>query len=970
MKDYDHIKIEKKWQEFWVKEKIFAAQDFSEKKKWYTLVEFPYPSGAGLHVGHVRSYAALDAVSRKKRMEGYNVLYPIGWDAFGLPTENYALKTGIHPRKATDENIQTFRRQLQELGLSYDWDREVDTTDPQYYKWTQWIFLKLLEKGLAYKKKMPINWCLSCKIGLANEEVVNGVCERCGGEVEKREKEQWMLAITKYADRLIDDLETVDFLDRIQSQQINWIGKSHGAEIDFEMDILRGKEYFNLGEKKETTALYLLTFNTEKNVSLNEECALSLQKIFRDIARKHNFYIAVGAVMSDHIHLVVADPLERDMEKLMQVIKGSSSKFLKEDATLKDNGGFKPADIGVEKKRRERGYTYKKLWRDGYNFEPIKSASDLEKTLEYVRQNPKKRNEAEERVFFDWEKVTVFTTRPDTLFGATYFVLAPEHPLVSQITTSEQKEAVEKYRKKVATESDLARQEAKEKTGVFTGAYALNPATKEKIPVWIADYVMMGYGTGAIMCVPAHDERDYEFAKKFDLPIREVVEPSQENKKLLNKTGHKFYIGGGISINSSFLNGLSTEIAKEKMIQHLEAEGIGKRQVNYKLRDWVFSRQRYWGEPIPVVHCSKCGTVSLPESELPLELPPVKEYQPTDSGESPLARAKDWVKTQCPKCGGDAERETDTMPNWAGSSWYFLRYIDPHNDQVFADRKKLDYWTPVDLYNGGMEHTTLHLLYSRFWHKFLYDCGYVPTSEPYAKRISHGMILAEDGRKMSKSFGNVINPDDIIREYGADVLRVYEMFMGPFDQAIAWDSGALAGVKRFLDRVWKLCGKPITEENLNKKCVQLIHKSIKKIGDDVNEFKFNTAVSQLMILLNELSDQKAISRSALRIFTLLLSPFAPHMAEEIWQEVLGEAKTLAYEPWPEYDPQFLIDEEVTYAVQVNGKVRGDFQISKDASKEEVLSEAKKLEKVSKYLKEGEIKKEIFVPGKIVGFVVK
>lgn len=797
MKAYDHNAVETKWQKFWVDQKTFAAEDFSQKPKWYTLVEFPYPSGAGLHVGHVRSYAALDAVSRKKRMEGFNVLYPIGWDAFGLPTENYAIKTKIHPRQATDENIKTFRRQLQALGLSYDWDREVDTTDPKYYKWTQWIFLKLLEKGLAYKKKMPINWCLSCKIGLANEEVVNGVCERCGGEVEKREKEQWMLAITKYADRLISDLDTVDFLEKIKAQQINWIGKSHGAEITFQ---------------------------------------------------------------------------------------------------------FENSD----------------------------------------------------------EKVIAFTTRPDTLFGATYFVLAPEHPLVQKMCSTKNKAKVDAYIKKCATESDLERQEAKVKTGEPLGVNVINPATGKPIPVWIADYVMMGYGTGAIMCVPAHDERDHEFAEKFNLPIVEVVgdidDPFQKN--------------GGKMKNSGFLDGLPVEEAIEKMIQHLEKEKVGVRKVNYKLRDWVFSRQRYWGEPIPVVHCDKCGTVPLPESELPLELPEIESYEPTDDGQSPLARIETWVKTKCPKCQGEAKRETDTMPNWAGSSWYFLRYVDAHNDTAFADEKKLKYWTPINLYNGGMEHTTLHLLYSRFWHKFLYDCGYVPTSEPYAKRISHGMILAEDGRKMSKSFGNVINPDEIVKKYGADVLRVYEMFMGPFDQAIAWDSGALAGVKRFLDKVWNtFVNRKIEDICLPDDLRKVLAQTIKKVGDDIDNFKFNTAVSQLMILMNAVPKEGPFSQGALRKICLLLAPFAPHLAEEIWHEILRESDTLAHEAWPTYDPKFLIDDTVTYAVQVNGKVRGELEIAKDADKDTVLAEAKKLEKVAKYLEEGEIKKEIFVPGKIVGFVV-
>ncbi len=802
MKPYDHQAIEARWQKHWEEHESFRAEDTSKKPKWYTLVEFPYPSGAGLHVGHVRSYTALDAVSRKKRMEGFNVLYPIGWDAFGLPTENYAIKTKIHPSLATEQNVAIFKRQLKALGLSYDWSREVNTTDPAYYKWTQWIFLQLYKKGLAYKKKMPINWCLSCKIGLANEEVVNGQCERCGGNVEKREKEQWMLAITKYADRLISDLETVDYLDKIKTQQINWIGRSEGAEIEFQIT--------------------------------NDE-----------------------------------------------------------------------------------------------------------------------------------SRIKVFTTRPDTLFGATYFVIAPEHPLVQKMCSTAQKKEVEAYIKKCAAESELTRQEGKTKTGVFTGAYVINPANGEKIPVWISDYVMMGYGTGAVMCVPAHDERDFEFAKKFDLPIREVVKPKKSE-------GVECFGGEGTAINSDFLDGLETKEAKEKMIQWLEKKKIGTRKVHYKLRDWIFSRQRYWGEPIPIVHCPKCGEVPIPESELPLELPNVKSYEPTDTGESPLARIIEWVNCACPKCKGKAKRETDTMPNWAGSSWYFLRYIDPKNDKAFADAKKLKYWTPIDLYNGGMEHTTLHLLYSRFWHKFLFDCGFVPTSEPYAKRISHGMILAEDGKKMSKSLGNVINPDGIVQKYGADTLRLYEMFMGPFDQAIVWNSGALMGMRRFLERVWRIFHekKPV-EACATNEFRRVLNQSIKKITDDLNHFKFNTAISQLMILLNAVPQEGSeFSRLALRKMCLIFSPFAPHMAEELWQEVLGEKNSLAHEKWPEANPEFLIEDTVTYAVQVNGKLRADFQTPRNMGKEEVIALAKAQEKVAKYLKEGKIVKEIFVPGKIVGFVVR
>ncbi|MCF7917905.1 leucine--tRNA ligase [Candidatus Gracilibacteria bacterium] len=809
MKEYNHTSVEAKWQKFWVENKTFAAEDFSKKEKWFTLVEFPYPSGAGLHVGHVRSYAALDTLSRKKRMEGYNVLYPIGWDAFGLPTENYAIKNKIHPRVATDANIKTFRRQLQALGLSYDWDREVDTTDPEYYKWTQWIFLKLLEKGLAYKKKMPINWCLSCKIGLANEEVVNGVCERCGGAVEKRDKEQWMLAITKYADRLIDDLATVDFLEKIKAQQINWIGRKQWIDITYPID-------------------------------------------------------------------------------------GTG------------------------------------------------------------------------------ETVVVSTTRPDTNFGATFVVLAPEHPLLSSelIPLSHRKE-VEKYIKQSQKKSDLDRvSEGRKKTGVFTGLYCVNQLNNKRMPLWVGDFVLGTVGTGAVVGVPGHDLRDFEFAQACDIPIIRVVVGKDGDRSPITRA-EQVQEDEGTMINSEFLNGMEIKEAISAVMDYLEKKGWGKRTMRYNLRDWVFSRQRYWGEPIPVVHCAKCGTVPLPETELPLKLPDTAEYEPTDNGESPLARMESWVNTKCPKCQGAAKRETDTMPNWAGSSWYFLRYTDAHNDKAFADLKKLKYWTPVNLYNGGMEHTTLHLLYSRFWHKFLYDCGYVPTAEPYAKRISHGMILAEDGKKMSKSLGNVINPDDIIKKYGADVLRVYEMFMGPFDQAISWDSGALAGVKRFLDKIWKtFSSRKIVDECPSDDFRRVLNQTIKKVGEDIDNFKFNTAVAQLMILMNAVEDGKEFSGKSLRKICLILAPFAPHLAEEIWHEVLGGKDTLSYEKWPEYDLKFLETTTVHYAVQVNGKLRGDFEISKEATKEEAIAAAKTIEKVAKYLSEGKIIKEIVVLGKIVGFVVK
>lgn len=985
MNKYDPNTIEPKWQEQWEKEGYFHAVEDPDKEKWYTLIEFPYPSGAGLHVGHVRSYTALDIVSRKKRMQGFNVLYPIGWDAFGLPTENYAIKNKIHPVKATADNVATFKRQIQSIGLSFDWTREVNTTDPLYYKWTQWIFLQLFKAGLAYQDEIAINWCPSCRIGLANEEVVEGKCERCGGETTKKMKEQWMLKITEYAQRLIDDLETVDYLPQIAHQQVNWIGRSDGADIDFK---------------------------------------------------------------------------------------------------VKSDG-----DAG-------------------------------DKTIR------------------------VFTTRPDTLYGATYMVLAPEHELVDGITTEEQREAVEQYKKQAAAKSELERTELeKEKTGVFTGAYAVNPVNGREIPVWIADYVLASYGTGAIMAVPAHDQRDFEFAQQHSLPIFQVVKDEEPKEQLtiehfntllelrdalknegaglilvggfareaytgseqlhtdfdiyvkegdlekveafckekgwkfaehdhpafdftawygsssddnmgiyfdvmvLKEDGGKFvdetvngrrfewgapsvveehevrgekfrmpnevllgslyqYLARGLkeadenegwAVNSPVINHMPTVEAKEKMTQWLEDEGIGKRAVQYKLRDWVFSRQRYWGEPIPIIHCEQCGTVAVPEDQLPVELPEVEEYEPTDTGESPLAKIEDWVNTECPECGGAAQRETDVMPNWAGSSWYWLRYTDPKNDAEFAGQEKLNYWTPVDLYSGGMEHTTLHLLYSRFWHKFLYDKGLVPTSEPYMRRRAHGMVLAQDGKKMSKSLGNVINPDDIVEQFGADTLRVYEMFMGPFDEAISWNENGVKGISRFLDRVWIVSNRIIDEVKKDKLKQQKepsrrIEKTIKKVTEDIDEMKFNTAVAQLMIFFNgednkpdwrnklnskgewetmkDAGKQNEVDFQALKKFIVLLSVFAPHMSEELWQRVDEENTSITQEPWPTWNDELVTDETVEVAVQVNGKTRDTIMIAPDAEEGPAKKAALASEKISNYIEGAEVVKTIYVPGKIINLVVK
>ncbi len=806
MKPYNHIKIEKKWQKYWESKKLNRVKENAKdakgnkKKKFYSLIEFPYPSGEGLHVGHIRSNTAMDIISRKRRMEGYNVLYPIGWDAFGLPTENYAIKTGIQPAIVTKRNTDTFRKQLKALGFSFDWSCEINTTDPKYYKWTQWIFLQFLKEGLAYKKRMTINWCPKDLIGLANEEVIDGCCERCGTKVEKRDKEQWMLAITKYADRLDRDLDHTEFLEKIKIQQRNWIGKSEGAEIDFQIKI-----------------------------------------------------------------------------------------------NNKDN-----------------------------------------------------------------KKINVFTTRPDTIFGVTYIVLSPEHSLVKELMNSiSNKNDVEKYIKDIKNKSDIERTDAKsDKTGIeLQGIKAINPANNEEVPVWIADYVLADYGTGAVMAVPAHDERDRQFAEKYNLPIREI------------------------------------ELVDKKEI----TESVGGKWVTkYKLRDWIFSRQRYWGEPIPVVHCEKCGIVPVPEKELPIKLPKVKNYKPTETGESPLANIDKWVNTKCPKCrakgiNSSAKRETDTMPNWAGSSWYYLRYTDTKNKKAFADKKNLEYWTPVDWYNGGMEHTTLHLLYSRFWHKFLYDKGLVPTDEPYKKRTSHGLILAEGGEKMSKSKGNVISPDNIIKNIGADSLRLYEMFMGPFDQDISWDTNNIAGVRRFLEKIWRLQdkvegkssfrGRSLSERNLSETDVAssagrlkglfpetLVNQTIKKVEEDIEAMKWNTAISSLMILVNEFERQEKISKENYEIILKLISPFAPHLGEELWS-ILGNKKSITLSSWPEYNKNKIIENEITIVVQINGKVRASFEIGINESEENIRNMALNMIEIKKWIDNKEIKKIIFIKGKLVNIVV-
>ena len=799
---YNHREVEKKWQTVWDDEKAFKTSDDFSKPKYYALVEFPYPSGQGLHVGHPRPYTALDIVARKRRMQGYNVLYPMGWDAFGLPTENYAIKNHIHPKIVTKNNVARFKNQLHSLGYSFDWDREINTTDPEYYHWTQWIFLKLFKAGLAYKTEMPINWCTSCKVGLANEEVVNGVCERCGSEVIRKVKSQWMLKITEYADKLIQGLDTVDYIERVKVSQKNWIGKSQGAEVDF---TLTGKD----------------------------------------------------------------------------------------------------------------------------------------------------------------EKLRIYTTRPDTLFGVTYMVVSPEHPVLDKYKDEIKNwSEIESYREQAARKSDFERSElAKDKTGVaIDGLVAINPVNEKEIPIWVSDYVLMTYGTGAIMAVPAHDERDWEFAKKFGMPIIEVVAGSPVSVEEAVYTD----VADGTLVNSDFLNGLSVAEAKEKIMNYLEEKGIGNRKTNYKLRDWVFSRQRYWGEPIPIVHCDKCGYVPIDESELPLQLPDVESYMPTDTGESPLAAMTDWVNTTCPCCGGPAKRETDTMPQWAGSSWYYLRYTDPHNDKALASPEALKYWLPVDWYNGGMEHTTLHLLYSRFWHKFLYDQGVVPTPEPYQKRTSHGMILGSNGEKMSKSRGNVVNPDDIVQDYGADTLRTYEMFIGAFDLSASWSEEGVKGCRRFLERVWKLQDILTDEEGYSADLETKMHQTIKKVGADIETLKMNTAIAAMMTMVNEFYKKNAITRGEYKTLLTLLNPVAPHITEELWQTAGFEGR-LYQAAWPEYEEEKTVENVVEIGVQVNGKMRVTINVSKDETRENVIAMAKEAlgDKLT-----GNIVKEIYVPGRIVNIVAK
>ena len=803
MARYNHRDVEQKWQKIWETKETFKTSEDHSKPKFYALVEFPYPSGDGLHVGHPRPYTALDVVARKRRMEGYNVLFPMGWDAFGLPAENYAIQTKIHPSVVTERNVARFKEQMQSLGFSFDWSREVNTTDPNYFKWTQWIFLKLFEKGLAYKKEMPINWCPRCKIGLANEEVVDDGCERCGHAVETRVKNQWMLKITEYAQRLIDDLDMVDYIERVKIQQRNWIGRSEGADVTFRI---------------------------------------------------------------------------KDSE----------------------------------------------------------------------------------------ESLTVFTTRPDTLFGATYMVISPEHPVLEILQDRiENVPAIKVYQEEARKKSEFERAELNHgKTGVkIEGLVAMNPVNNKEITIWVSDYVLMSYGTGAIMAVPGHDQRDWEFATTFGLPIIEVVSGGDVTKEAYTQTET------GTMINSGFLNDLDVDRAKEKITAWLGEQGLGVPKVNYKLRDWVFSRQRYWGEPIPLVHCETCGWVAVPEGELPLRLPEVANYEPTDTGESPLAKIRDWVETTCPTCGGPAERETDTMPQWAGSSWYFLRYADPHNDQALASKEQIDYWMPVDWYNGGMEHTTLHLLYSRFWYKFLYDIGVVPSPEPYRKRTSHGMILGENGEKMSKSRGNVVNPDDVVMEYGADTVRMYEMFIGDFEKSVPWSTDGVRGCKRFLDRVWKLKDSVKPGNTYGEALEAKMHQTIKKVSGDYESLKFNTAIAALMTLLNDVHQVGTINEAEMKTFLILLNPVSPHLTEELW-EILGFEGMLNEQRWPSFDEEKTIAQTIAIGVQVNGKVRGDVTVDLNDSQEVAREKVMANENIQRAIAGKTIVKEIYVPGRIYNIVVR
>ncbi len=974
MKKYDFGKIEKKWQKEWEESNLYAAKDGARKPKYYALIEFPYPSGAGLHVGHTRSFTAMDIIARKRRMQGYNVLYPIGWDAFGIPTETYAIKTGIPPAKVTKENTDTFRRQLKSLGFSFDWSREVNTSDPAYYKWTQWLFLQFFKHGLAYKANMPINWCPKDKVGLANEEVVGGKCERCGTPVEKRDKSQWMLRITAYADKLLEGLRDLDFLPEIKHQQEHWIGRSEGAEIDFEVP------------DKPKKAVILHAFRGTPTDLFYPWLKGELEKRGWTVKIPHLQYQDDPRIMT-HVDRVLREVAFDEQTVLIAHSVGSVLALKILEQIRKPIGRLVIAGGFIEPKFKDHPRPFANLFDWKFDFDRIRKNVRDVRILRDAHDNVIPEDQAEKLATAlggrlsdvtadDWhfcgaaeptvlretlDAIPIFTTRPDTLFGATYMVLAPEHPLIpllaERITNIED---VRAYITSAQQKTETERTENKEKTGIaLKGVKAINPGTGKEIPIWVSDYVLAGYGTGAIMAVPAHDERDHEFAKKFKLPIIQVITSS-------DAVSGEIWTGKGVLQNSNQFDGVASDTARWEITKFVR----GRRKVQYKLHDWVFSRQRYWGEPIPIIHCESCGYVPVPESELPVELPKVKEYAPRDDGESPLASIASWVNVPCPSCGAPAERETDVMPNWAGSSWYFLRYLDPQNADQFADPKKMQYWMPVDWYDGGMEHVTLHLLYSRFWNLFFYDHGLVPVKEPYRKRTSHGLILGEGGVKMSKSKGNVVNPDDVVKACGADALRLYEMFVGPFNQDVAWDRRGIEGVIRFLGRVWAITHSELIEKRgVNENLERLLHKTIKKVGDDIEVLGFNTAVSALMIFANECQRSERIPQYIWEAYLQLLAPFAPHITEELWRETLGKQKSIHTEAWPSFDPARTIDQEVTLIIQVNGKVRDEMVAPVDTSEADAAAQALGRERVQKFTLGAQPKKIIYVPGRLINIVV-
>jgi len=1036
MQKYDPEKLEPKWQEKWQESGIYKTKDSRKNpKKFYALDMFPYPSGAGLHVGHPKGYIATDAVSRKKILEGYNVLHPMGWDAFGLPTENYAIKNKIHPRIATEKNIETFKKQLEKFGFTYDWDREINTTDPEFYKWTQWIFLKMFEKGLAYQSDEPVNWCPSCKTVLANEDLEGGLCERCGTQVIQKKMKQWVLKMTAYADRLLNDLDSkdLDWEDLIKEQQRNWIGRSEGAEVEFPVGQPIKKKIL-IGTRNEAKVEMVknsfLSVSDLEIISLNDlpevdDSELKETDDYKENARrKAEFYYSktgIPTISTDHIVWLKKWPKNAGIithfreeagkgkkasdeevmnfiEQFVQAHGQSKMKFIFSIAYADKNGVqvFESEEAhhtlqGKKSSKARKGYPMDSYIIDSNTGKYLAEQSDRES---YINFNDIVRAKLMPAVFKQLDSIKIYTTRLDTIYGCTYCVLAPEHKLVAELKEKiENYSEIEKYVIAAQNKTEMERTAlAKEKTGMeLKGIKAINPFTAEEIPVWVADYVLGFYGTGAVMAVPAHDERDFEFAKKYGLPIKVTIRPTvvsivgisisgkeekeeaiaagyREKEQFLK--GEKAFTEDGVLINSGKFSGLTSEQAREEMTKWLENEGIGQRKINYKMRDWVFSRQRYWGEPIPIIHCAKCGAIGVPEKDLPVKLPDVESYEPTGTGESPLAKISEWVNVKCPKCSGAAKRETNTMPQWAGSSWYYLRYIDPKNKKALVDKNKEKAWMPVDLYVGGAEHATRHLLYARFWHKFLYDIGVVSMEEPFKKLFHVGLILAPDGRKMSKRWGNVINPDDVIREFGADSFRLYEMFMGPFSQSVNWSTKGVVGMRRFLERVWQLNDKcQINVKSMsNDKLERLIHKTIKKVGEDIEEFKFNTAISALMILSNEFEKSEKVPKNSFEKFLILLSPFAPHIAEDLWYN-LGNKKSIFFESWPKYDLKLVKEEEIELVIQINGKVKDKIKVAADISEEEARKLALASEKIKKVIEGKEIKKVIFVKGRLINIVM-